>query len=70
LSNVATGASTVFAVMTGGLVLDLVNNVAGLGQGPRAAYVLGAIYYMVAIVCLRPVVEPDRRRATREARAA
>lgn len=66
LSNVATGASTVFAIMTGGLVLDLVNNVAGLGQGPRAAYVLGAIYYVVAMICLRPVVEPDRRRATRE----
>ena len=60
LSNVATGSSTVFAVMTGGLILDLVNNVFGLGTGPRAAYLLGAVYYVVAMICLRPVVEPDR----------
>lgn len=63
LSNVATGSSTVFAVMTGGLTLDLFNNVFGLGTGPRAAYLLGAVYYLVAIVLLRPVVEPDRRAA-------
>jgi MFS family permease len=69
LSNVATGSSTVFAVMTGGLLLDLVNNTLGLGTGPRAAYLLGAVYYLVAIVLLRPVVEPDRRRSTlRDAR--
>lgn len=61
LSNVATSSSTLFAVMTGGLVLDLVNNTIGLGSGPRAAYLLGAVYYVVAIVLLRPVVEPDRR---------
>jgi MFS family permease len=61
LSNVATSSSTVLAVMTGGLVLDFVNNVFGLGMGPRAAYLLGATYYVVAMVFLRPVVEPDRR---------
>jgi MFS family permease len=64
LSNVATGSSTVFAVMTGGLILDLFNNLFGLGTGPRAAYLLGAAYYVVAMICLRPVVEPDRRSAT------
>jgi MFS family permease len=69
LSNVATGSSTVFAVMTGGLVLDLVNNTVGLGSGPRAAYLLGAVYYLVAMVFLRPVVEPDRRSATRNQEA-
>jgi MFS family permease len=62
LSNVATSSSTVFAIMTGGLVLDYVNSVAGLGTGPRAAYLLGAAYYIVAMILLRPVVEPDRRR--------
>jgi MFS family permease len=62
LSNVATGSSTVFAVMTGGLTLDFVNGMFGLGNGPRAAYLLGAAYYVVAMICLRPVVEPDRRR--------
>lgn len=62
LSNVATSSSTVFAVMTGGIVLDLVNNATILGSGPRAAYLLGATYYIVAMILLRPVVEPDRRR--------
>jgi MFS family permease len=69
LSNVATGSSTVFAVMTGGLILDLFNNVFGVGTGPRAAYLLGAAYYVVAMICLRPVVEPDRRSATTRAAA-
>ena len=65
LSNVATGSSTVFAVMTGGLVLDFFNTTFGRGTGPRAAYVLGAVYYVIAMICLRPVVEPDRRRSSR-----
>jgi len=69
LSNVATSSSTVFAVMTGGLLIDFVNNWLGLGSGPRAAYLLGAAYYIVAVFLLRPVVEPDRRSATREASA-
>lgn len=60
LSNVATGSSTVFAVMTGGLVLDAFNAAFGVGVGPRAAYLLGAVYYVVAMICLRPVVEPPR----------
>lgn len=70
LSNVATSSSTVFAVMSGGLVLDFVNSTFGIGTGPRAAYLLGAAYYVVAAICLRPVVEPDRRSATRSAVAA
>jgi MFS family permease len=61
LSNVATSSSAVLAVMTGGLLLDFVNRVFGYGQGPRAAYLLGAAYYVVAAILLRPVQEPDRR---------
>jgi MFS family permease len=66
LSNVATTSSTVIAVATGGLLLDAVNIGFGLGAGPRAAYLLGAAYYVVAALTLRPVVEPPRseRRAT------
>jgi MFS family permease len=69
LSNVATGSSTVFAVMTGGLLIDLANNTLGLGTGPRVAFLLGAVYYVVAMFLLRPVVEPDRRSPTRTASA-
>ena len=61
LSNVATTASTIFAVMTGGLVIDLVNSMGNIGDGPRAAYLLGGLYYVVSAFALRPVVEPDRR---------
>jgi MFS family permease len=61
LSNVATTASTLLAVASGGLVLDAVNAAYGLGTGPRAAYLLGAAYYVIAAVALRPVVEPAPR---------
>ncbi len=60
LSNVATTSSTVIAVATGGLLLDAVNIALGLGTGPRAAFLLGAVYYVVAAITLRPVVEPPR----------
>jgi MFS family permease len=62
LSNVATTASTLLAVASGGLVLDAVNASMGLGAGPRAAYLLGAAFYVVAAITLRPVVEPPRPR--------
>ena len=45
---------------TGGLLLDAVNVGFGLGAGPRAAYLLGAVYYVIAALALRPVVEPPR----------
>ncbi|MGH2477556.1 MAG: MFS transporter [Candidatus Limnocylindrales bacterium] len=60
LSNVATTSSTLIAVATGGLLLDAVNIAMGLGTGPRAAYLLGAAYYVIAAITLRPVVEPSR----------
>ena len=60
LSNVATTSSTVIAVATGGLLLDAVNIALGFGTGPRAAYLLGAAYYVIAAITLRPVVEPPR----------
>ena len=60
LSNVATTSSTVIGVATGGLLLDAVNKAFGLGVGPRAAFLLGAAYYLVAAFTLRPVVEPPK----------
>ena len=60
LSNVATTSSTVIAVATAGLLLDTVNINFGLGLGPRAAYLLGGAYYVIAALTLRPVVEPPR----------
>jgi hypothetical protein len=63
LSNVATGSSTVLAVASGGLLLDATNAAFGFGTGPRAAYLLGALYYVVAMLLLRPVREPRRSSA-------
>ena len=61
LSNVATGASTPFAVATGGILLDVVNGLVGeVGPGPRAAYLLGVAYFIIAAYLLRWVVEPGR----------
>ena len=60
LSNVATTSSTVIAVATAGLLLDAININFGLGLGPRAAYLLGGAYYVIAALTLRPVVEPPR----------
>jgi MFS family permease len=60
LSNVATGSSSLLAVTTGALVMDAVNIAFGVGTGPRAAFLLGLVYYGVAAVLLRPVREPPR----------
>ena len=62
LSNVATGASAPLSAGLGGLIIDGVNRVAGFaGPGPRVAYLVGAVLYVVAAILLRPVVEPERR---------
>jgi hypothetical protein len=53
-------STRLLAVASGGLILDFVNNIAGVGSGPRVAYLLGAAYYIVAILLLRPVQEPRR----------
>ena len=76
LSNVATTASTIFAVMTGGLVIDAVNAALGVGAGPRAAFLLGAVYYVVgghlapAGRRTRPVGAPRRSSRRRGCRLA
>ena len=67
LSNVATGASTPIGVAIGGVVLDAVNQAMGLGTGPRIAFLVGAGFYVVAAILLRPV--DPRRREERSASA-
>jgi len=61
LSNVATASAGILAVAFGaGLVMDLVNNVAGYGLGPRAAMLVGAGSYIVGALLLMPVDERRR----------
>ncbi|HET7473281.1 MAG TPA: MFS transporter [Candidatus Limnocylindrales bacterium] len=66
ISNLATASSTVFALALGGPIIDFVNIAFGLGAGPRAAYGLGAAFYLIAILLFRPVVEPPRTSRRRD----
>jgi MFS family permease len=61
LSNVATGAASALGPGIGGLVLDFVNRSRGtLTDGPRAAFAVALILYVIAILLFRPVTEPGR----------
>ena len=63
LSNVATGAATPISIAVGGIIVDLVNTAFGfVGPGPRVALMAGVVFYLLAMVALRPVVEPPRGR--------
>jgi MFS family permease len=71
LSNVATGAATALGVGIGGLTLDFVNRSLGtLTEGPRAAFIVALVLYVIAIVLFRPVVEPPRHQREGAAPAA
>jgi MFS family permease len=61
LSNVATGASTIVALIVGSFALDTFNASFGIGAGPRAAYLIGAAGFVIGALLLVPVVEPERR---------
>lgn len=60
ISNVATATAGIVAVMTGGLLMDAMNRALGYGAGPRWAFGLAVIYFLVGALLLRPVVEPPR----------
>ena len=62
MSNVATGASTIVALIIGSFALDFFNASVGVGAGPRATYFMGAAAFVIGALLLLPVVEPDRRR--------
>ena len=63
ISNVATGASTIVALIVGSIALDAFNASFGIGAGARAAYLIGAFGFVIGALLLRPVVEPPRRGA-------
>jgi hypothetical protein len=69
LSNVVTASSTTIAIIIGGPFIDIVNKTFGTGSGPRIELLLGVGYFILGAFLLRPVGEPDRRLATREASA-
>jgi len=68
ISNVATATAGIVAVMTGGVVMDVVNGLFGYGLGPRAALALAVPYLVIGGLLLRPV--DPRPREVRLAAAA
>ena len=41
--------------------MDVVNDLANEGDGPRAAFLLAVAYFALGALLLRPVVEPRTR---------
>ncbi len=60
ISNVATASASIFALALGGTLMDAVDQSAGLGSGPRAAYGLAVVFFVVGGLLLRPVDEHYR----------
>lgn len=61
ISNVATAMAGVFAIATGGPLLDAVD-AANFGNGSRAAFLLAVVYLVAGMVPLLWVREPGRER--------
>jgi hypothetical protein len=55
---VATATAGIVAVMTGGALMDATNAALGYGQGPRVAFGLAAVDFVVGALLLQPVTEP------------
>ena len=62
ISNVATATAGIFSLLAGGKLMDIVNGIAGYGRGPRAAFLLAVVFFVLGAILLRPVVEPRLRR--------
>jgi MFS family permease len=58
ISNLATASAGIFAIMIGGTLSDFVNRTSGYGQGPRVAYALAVVSFVLGAVFLRGVREP------------
>jgi len=60
ISNVATASASVFALALGGTLMDAVDRAVGQGTGPRAAYGLAVLFFLIGGLLLKPVREPRR----------
>jgi MFS family permease len=71
MSNVATGSAGPLSLAIGGVVLDLVTRAGHEALSPRIVFILAVVFFSMAAVTLRPVIEPRRdRRTVAEAAAA
>ena len=56
ISNVGTAAAGPLAALSGGIVLDILDKAAGdPGPGPRATYLVGVAFFLLAALALHPV---------------
>ena len=60
ISNVATASASIFALALGGTLMDAVDRQIGAGAGPRAAYGLAVVFFVIGGLLLRPVNEHHR----------
>jgi MFS family permease len=67
ISNVATASASIFALALGGTLMDTVDRLIGQGTGPRAAYALAVVFFVIGGLLLGPVDE-HRRPASAEVR--
>ena len=65
ISNLAVGLAGPVAALVAGPIIDIVGGAAETGDGPRAAFLAGVAFFVLAAVFLRPVdPRPREARAT------
>jgi MFS family permease len=60
ISNVATATNGVVSAFIGGVFVDLLVRVGAPTLGPRVAFLLAPVWFLIGALLLRPVVEPPR----------
>jgi MFS family permease len=60
MSNVATASAGPLSLLTGGTLMDFVGGAEEGPAGPRAAFALAVLFYVLGAAFLRPVPEPAR----------
>ena len=60
ISNVATATNGVVSAFIGGVLVDALVRAGSPTLGPRVAFLLAPIWFLIGALLLRPVVEPER----------
>ena len=60
ISNVATATNGVVSAFIGGVFVDLLVRAGAPTLGPRVAFLLAPLWFLIGALLLRPVVEPPR----------
>jgi len=60
ISNVATATNGVVSAFIGGILVDALVRAEAPTLGPRIAFLLAPLWFLIGALLLRPVVEPER----------